>query len=62
MKSGACLLSTTEPWILHDIAEDFDGEELRLIIVGCIRPEVNAPELWFLINLSSSTSSAINIV
>lgn len=29
-----------EPWLLHDFAEDFYGEDLRLVIVGYIRPEV----------------------
>lgn len=29
-----------EPWLLHDFKEDFYGEELRLVIVGYIRPEV----------------------
>lgn len=29
-----------EPWLLHDFGEDFYGEELRLAIVGYIRPEV----------------------
>jgi len=31
---------TVEPWLLHDFGEDFYGEELRLAIVGYIRPEV----------------------
>lgn len=31
---------TQEPWLLHDFDEDFYGEELHLIIVGYIRPEV----------------------
>ncbi|XP_024394974.1 bifunctional riboflavin kinase/FMN phosphatase isoform X2 [Physcomitrium patens] len=30
-----------EPWILHDFSEDFYGEELRLIVVGYVRPEAN---------------------
>jgi FAD synthase len=29
-----------EPWLLHEFDEDFYGEELRLAIVGYIRPEV----------------------
>ena len=29
-----------EPWLLHDFAEDFHGEKLRLAVVGYIRPEV----------------------
>ncbi|KAF2586365.1 hypothetical protein F2Q70_00034753 [Brassica cretica] len=32
---------TIEPWLLHDFTEDFYGEELCLIIVGYIRPEVS---------------------
>jgi riboflavin kinase len=32
---------TVEPWILHDFSEDFYGEELRLVVVGYIRPEAN---------------------
>lgn len=32
---------TVEPWILHDFSEDFYGEELRLLVVGYIRPEAN---------------------
>lgn len=39
-----CLLChIQEPWILHKFSEDFYGEELRLIVVGYIRPEVNLP-------------------
>lgn len=34
-----------EPWILHDFSEDFYGEELRLVVVGYIRPEVSFPLL-----------------
>ena len=30
-----------EPWLLHEFSEDFYGEELRLVIVGYIRPEVS---------------------
>uniref|UniRef100_A0A0E0IQF7 riboflavin kinase n=1 Tax=Oryza nivara TaxID=4536 RepID=A0A0E0IQF7_ORYNI len=40
---------TIEPWLLHDFGEDFYGEELRLIIVGYIRPEANFPSLESLI-------------
>uniref|UniRef100_A0A0D6R5V9 riboflavin kinase n=1 Tax=Araucaria cunninghamii TaxID=56994 RepID=A0A0D6R5V9_ARACU len=40
---------TIEPWLLHEFNEDFYGEELRLIIVGYIRPEVNFPSLEGLI-------------
>ncbi|XP_004504977.1 bifunctional riboflavin kinase/FMN phosphatase [Cicer arietinum] len=40
---------TIEPWLLHDFTEDFYGEELRLVIVGYIRPEVNFPSLESLI-------------
>nr|CAB3475802.1 unnamed protein product [Digitaria exilis] len=32
-----------EPWLLHDFAEDFYGEELRLAIVGYIRHEASGP-------------------
>lgn len=38
MSDGICNMQ--EPWILHDFSEDFYGEELRLIVVGYIRPEV----------------------
>jgi FAD synthase len=34
---------TVEPWLLHDFAEDFYGVELRLVVVGYIRPEVGVP-------------------
>lgn len=34
-----------EPWILHKFPEDFYGEELRLIVVGYIRPEVGLPHM-----------------
>ncbi|THU73533.1 hypothetical protein C4D60_Mb04t23870 [Musa balbisiana] len=30
-----------EPWLLHDFDENFYGEELRLAMVGYIRPEAN---------------------
>ncbi|URE03111.1 Flavokinase [Musa troglodytarum] len=40
---------TIEPWLLHDFGEDFYGEELRLAIVGYIRPEANFPSLASLI-------------
>ncbi|CAK9160568.1 unnamed protein product [Ilex paraguariensis] len=40
---------TIEPWLLHDFNEDFYGEELRLVIVGYIRPEANFPSLESLI-------------
>nr|CAB3494501.1 unnamed protein product [Digitaria exilis] len=40
---------TVEPWLLHDFDEDFYGEELRLAIVGYIRPEANFPSLESLI-------------
>ncbi|PIA37873.1 hypothetical protein AQUCO_02900011v1 [Aquilegia coerulea] len=36
---------TIEPWLLHDFDGDFYGEELRLAIVGYIRPETNFPTL-----------------
>ncbi|KAL6990954.1 hypothetical protein U1Q18_009074 [Sarracenia purpurea var. burkii] len=40
---------TIEPWLLHDFDEDFYGEDLRLTIVGYIRPEANFPTLESLI-------------
>lgn len=40
---------TIEPWLLHEFEEDFYGEELRLVIVGYIRPEANFPSLEALI-------------
>ncbi|KDP20886.1 hypothetical protein JCGZ_21357 [Jatropha curcas] len=40
---------TIEPWLLHEFEEDFYGEELRLVIVGYIRPEANFPSLESLI-------------
>uniref|UniRef100_A0A0E0EYP8 riboflavin kinase n=1 Tax=Oryza meridionalis TaxID=40149 RepID=A0A0E0EYP8_9ORYZ len=40
---------TIEPWLLHVFGEDFYGEELRLVIVGYIRPEANFPSLESLI-------------
>ncbi|KAI9112882.1 hypothetical protein K1719_016199 [Acacia pycnantha] len=40
---------TIEPWLLHDFKEDFYGEELRLVIVGYIRPEANFPCLESLV-------------
>ncbi|XP_065878391.1 bifunctional riboflavin kinase/FMN phosphatase [Euphorbia lathyris] len=40
---------TIEPWLLHEFNEDFYGEELRLVIVGYIRPEANFPSLDSLI-------------
>jgi hypothetical protein len=41
-----CLLChIQEPWILHKFSEDFYGEELRLIVVGYIRPEVSLPHM-----------------
>ncbi|KAJ4982076.1 hypothetical protein NE237_032913 [Protea cynaroides] len=40
---------TIEPWLLHEFDEDFYGEELRLTIVGYIRPEVNFSSLESLI-------------
>ncbi|KAJ8759176.1 hypothetical protein K2173_004183 [Erythroxylum novogranatense] len=41
---------TIEPWLLHEFEEDFYGEELRLVIVGYIRPEANFPSLEILIS------------
>ncbi|GKV08957.1 hypothetical protein SLEP1_g20526 [Rubroshorea leprosula] len=40
---------TIEPWLLHEFNEDFYGEELRLVIVGYIRPEANFSTLENLI-------------
>ncbi|XP_044495467.1 bifunctional riboflavin kinase/FMN phosphatase-like [Mangifera indica] len=40
---------TIEPWLLHEFYEDFYGEELRLVIVGYIRPEANFPSLESLV-------------
>ncbi|XP_058197895.1 bifunctional riboflavin kinase/FMN phosphatase [Rhododendron vialii] len=40
---------TIEPWLLHDFDDDFYGEDLRLAIVGYIRPEANFPSLESLI-------------
>ncbi|KAK4439079.1 Bifunctional riboflavin kinase/FMN phosphatase [Sesamum alatum] len=40
---------TIEPWLLHDFNEDFYGEDLRLAIVGYIRPETNFPSLESLV-------------
>ncbi|KAK3014584.1 hypothetical protein RJ639_009817 [Escallonia herrerae] len=40
---------TIEPWLLHEFDEDFYGEELRLAIVGYIRPEANFSSLEDLI-------------
>ncbi|KAL2650444.1 hypothetical protein R1flu_018572 [Riccia fluitans] len=40
---------TVEPWLLHEFPEDFYGEELKLIVVGYIRPEANFPSLEALI-------------
>jgi riboflavin kinase len=34
-----------EPWLLHEFSEDFYGEELRLVVVGYIRPEVTTQKL-----------------
>ncbi|XP_057972991.1 bifunctional riboflavin kinase/FMN phosphatase isoform X1 [Malania oleifera] len=41
---------TIEPWLLHEFKEDFYGEELRLAIVGYIRPEANFSSLESLIS------------
>ncbi|XP_044462013.1 bifunctional riboflavin kinase/FMN phosphatase-like [Mangifera indica] len=38
-----------EPWLLHEFHADFYGEELRLVIVGYIRPEANFPSLESLV-------------
>jgi hypothetical protein len=33
-------LHSQEPWLLHEFEDDFYDEELRLVVVGYIRPEV----------------------
>jgi hypothetical protein len=38
-----------EPWLLHGFDEDFYGEELRLAIVGYIRPEVIEDQTTFIL-------------
>ncbi|XP_057764716.1 bifunctional riboflavin kinase/FMN phosphatase-like isoform X1 [Salvia miltiorrhiza] len=40
---------TIEPWLLHDFNQDFYGEDLRLAIVGYIRPEANFSSLESLV-------------
>ncbi|CAA0835984.1 Bifunctional riboflavin kinase/FMN phosphatase [Striga hermonthica] len=40
---------TIEAWLLHEFNEDFYGKELRLIIVGYMRPEANFTSLESLI-------------
>ncbi|KAI8548056.1 hypothetical protein RHMOL_Rhmol07G0243000 [Rhododendron molle] len=40
---------TIEPWLLHEFGDDFYGEDLRLAVVGYIRPEANFPSLERLI-------------
>ncbi|KMZ65881.1 Riboflavin kinase [Zostera marina] len=40
---------TMEPWLLHEFKEDFYGDELRLAVIGYIRPEANFPTLESLI-------------
>ncbi|KAF9687165.1 hypothetical protein SADUNF_Sadunf02G0065400 [Salix dunnii] len=40
---------TIEPWLLHEFDGDFYGEELRLVIVGYIRPQANFSSLESLI-------------
>ncbi|CAK9858027.1 unnamed protein product [Sphagnum jensenii] len=40
---------TVEPWLLHDFAENFYGVELRLVVVGYIRPEANFVSLEALV-------------
>lgn len=40
---------TIEPWLLHEFEDDFYGEELRLVVVGYIRPEANFPSLESLV-------------
>uniref|UniRef100_A0A2P2M3U7 riboflavin kinase n=1 Tax=Rhizophora mucronata TaxID=61149 RepID=A0A2P2M3U7_RHIMU len=43
------ILKLQEPWLLHEFDGDFYGEELRLVIVGYIRPETNFPSLESLV-------------
>jgi hypothetical protein len=43
------VLGLQEPWLLHDFAEDFYGVELRLVVVGYIRPEANFVSLEALV-------------
>lgn len=40
---------TVEPWLLHEFPEDFYGEELRLVVVGYIRPEADFVSLEALV-------------
>ncbi|CAK0786998.1 hypothetical protein CVIRNUC_010214 [Coccomyxa viridis] len=40
---------TAEPWLLHKFDEDFYGQELRVLVVGYIRPEANFVSLDALI-------------
>lgn len=35
-----CAVLCQEPWLLHEFEDDFYEEELRLVVVGYIRPEV----------------------
>ncbi|PKA61545.1 riboflavin kinase [Apostasia shenzhenica] len=45
---------TVEPWLLHEFSEDFYGEDLRLIVVGYIRPEVfERREIYIPVTLST---------
>lgn len=41
-----------EPWLLHEFNEDFYGEELRLVVVGYIRPEVSFEIVSMLLQFS----------
>lgn len=36
---------TVEPHLLHAFAEDFYGQELRLVVCGYLRPELNFTSL-----------------
>ncbi len=40
---------TVEPHLLHSFPEDFYGQELRLVVSGYLRPELNFPSLDALI-------------
>jgi FAD synthase len=40
---------TIEPWLLHEFPEDFYDQELRLTVLGYVRPEANFTTLEALI-------------
>lgn len=45
---------TVEPHLLHAFAEDFYGQELRLVVTGHIRPELNFTSLEALVEAIQS--------